>query len=117
MNSWEEQLAAAAVSPEAAEHMNFLYQADASGSHLECASEYQVFDLSGNVEEWTLRADGGIQNFHGSLKGYWAHKDNTDCISSVKAHGDGFQFYEVGFRCCRIYLLLQGSLHFPPMKV
>ena len=57
----------------AAEHILWLYQAEPSGENSGCVNEYGVFDLCGNVEEWTKRADGGKPDFHGNLKGrYWA---------------------------------------------
>ncbi len=42
----------------AAEHVAYLYQAEPSGSNLACTNETFVFDLTGNVEEWTRREDG-----------------------------------------------------------
>jgi len=59
-----------------------------------------AYDLCGNVEEWTRRRDGGEPQFHGKLKGrYWA--ETRTCQNGVISHGDGFRFYEIGFRCCR----------------
>lgn len=94
--------AASAVSPgaaDAAAHVQELYQGEAAGQNPGCAGDFAVRDLVGNVEEWTLRRDGGGPDFHGNLKGrYWA--ESRTCQSSVKTHGDGFRFYEIGFRCC-----------------
>jgi len=82
----------------AAEHVAELYQADPSGSNAECRNTFGVYDLVGNVEEWTTRRDGE-PNFHGNLKGrYWA--EPRTCQSNLTSHGDGFRFYEIGFRCC-----------------
>jgi len=84
----------------AADHVAFLYQADPSGSHQGCVADGQVFDLEGNVEEWTRRRDGGQSDFHGNLKGrYWS--EPRTCQSNVTVHGDTFRFYEIGFRCCQ----------------
>ena len=85
---------------QAADHVESLYQADPSGSHAGCVGGAGVFDLEGNVEEWTRRRDGGEDQFHGNLKGrYWA--EPRTCQSNVTVHGDAFRFYEIGFRCCR----------------
>ncbi len=84
----------------AADHVEWLYQAEPSGSKTGCVREEGIFDLSGNVEEWTQRRDGGTASFHGNLKGrYWA--DTRTCQNNITTHGDGFRFYEIGFRCCR----------------
>ena len=84
---------------DAAGHVQDLYQGEGGGDNEGCANTFAVFDLVGNVEEWTERADGGAENFHGALKGrYWA--ESRSCQSTVTTHGDTFRFYEIGFRCC-----------------
>jgi formylglycine-generating enzyme required for sulfatase activity len=85
----------------AADHVEWLYQADPGGTNAGCAGPHGVFDLCGNVEEWTRRRDGGSgKDFSGSLKGrYWA--EPRTCQSAVTNHGNAFRFYEIGFRCCR----------------
>ncbi|MBT3219446.1 MAG: SUMF1/EgtB/PvdO family nonheme iron enzyme [Proteobacteria bacterium] len=92
--------AAAAINSGAAEHVEWLYQGERGGSNLDCGGEWGVFDLSGNVEEWTRRRDGGSgAEFLGNLKGrYWA--EARTCQSNIYSHGNGFRFYEIGFRCC-----------------
>jgi formylglycine-generating enzyme required for sulfatase activity len=95
----EEAAAQGAAATAAAEHVAALYQAEPSGSNLECTNETTVFDLTGNVEEWTRREDGGEPDFHGNLKGrYWA--ETRTCAQNITVHGDQFRFYEIGFRCC-----------------
>lgn len=85
----------------AADHVEALYQAEPSGSNGGCAGPDGVFDLCGNVEEWTRRRDGGSgKDFSGSLKGrYWA--ESRTCQNAVTNHGNAFRFYEIGFRCCK----------------
>ena len=84
---------------QAAEHVASLYQGEAAGAREECVGPAGVYDLTGNVEEWPRRADGGTEGFHGNLKGrYWA--DLRTCQDNITVHGDGFRFYEIGFRCC-----------------
>ena len=88
----------------AADHVLSIYQATPGGDKTGCGGAYGVFDLQGNVEEWTRRADGGKKDFHGNLKGrYWA--EVRTCQAGVKTHGDSFRFYEIGFRCCSEALL------------
>jgi formylglycine-generating enzyme required for sulfatase activity len=85
----------------AADHVEELYQGDPSGSNAGCVGPAGVLDLEGNVEEWTRRRDGGDgPDFSGALKGrYWA--EPRTCQNAVTTHGNGFRFYEIGFRCCR----------------
>ena len=94
---------ASAVSPEAASSANEvvrLYQAENSGSNLNCFSYYNIFDLNGNVGEWTTRRDGGSTNFHGSVKGgYWFQPRTIQ--SSITSHGDAYRGYYLGFRCAK----------------
>jgi len=83
----------------AADHVEWLYQGSGGGEYGGCVNEHGVFDLTGNVEEWTTRRDGGQPSFHGKLKGrYWA--ETRTCTQGVTSHGDSFRFYEIGFRCC-----------------
>lgn len=93
--------AVSATATIAADHVEWLYQAEGAGDNAGCAGADQVFDTQGNVEEWTRRRDGGDgPDFSGNLKGrYWA--EARTCQGGVVTHGNGFRFYEIGFRCCR----------------
>jgi len=93
--------AASAAGQIAADHVQSLYQAEPSGAKQGCrTAQYQVYDLCGNVEEWTRRRDGGGgAELSGNLKGrYWA--EARTCQSGVTTHANAFRFYEIGFRCC-----------------
>ncbi len=80
-------------------HVKRLYQAEPSGHNMGCVTEEGVFDLLGNVEEWTRRRWSSRRSFSGNLKGrFWS--EERSCAQSVKNHGDLFGFYETGFRCC-----------------
>ena len=86
------------ISLASSDHVRNLYQADPSGSNKHCVSD-GVYDLLGNVEEWTRRRHPKV-NFSGVLKGrFWA--EPRHCIQRVSNHGDLFRFYETGFRCCK----------------
>ena len=83
----------------AADHVEWLYQGEGSGTNNGCGGEFGVYDLSGNIEEWTTCRSGSGCAWSGNLRGrYWA--ESRTCQSSVTTHGDSFHFYEIGFRCC-----------------
>lgn len=103
VSSYEELIIAASATSDgaiAAEEIESLYQAEGGGANASCGGFYGVYDLVGNIEEWTLRRDGGDgPDFSGKLKGrYWA--ESRTCQNGVTTHGNGFRFYEIGFRCC-----------------
>lgn len=82
-----------------------LYQAEPSGSRPGCASAFGVHDMTGSVEEWVVRTQYHVNEYPHVLKGcYWSGcfgGAKPRCGSTNPAHGDGFRFYETGFRCCR----------------
>jgi sulfatase modifying factor 1 len=77
-----------------------LWQADPIGSHPNCVSSFGVYDLAGNVDEWTDNAaDDPTTDRVSTLNGgYWGPVRNT-CRLTTKSHGPTFTFYQVGFRC------------------
>jgi formylglycine-generating enzyme len=78
-----------------------LWQADPIGSHPNCISSFGVYDLAGNVDEWTDNAaDDPTTDRVSTLNGgYWGPVRNT-CRLTTKSHGPTFTFYQAGFRCC-----------------
>lgn len=76
-----------------------LWQAEPSGSHPDCQSPFGVFDMVGNVDEWTDNREEGTRVVSTLNGGYWGPVRNT-CRLTTKTHGPDFQFYQIGFRCC-----------------
>jgi formylglycine-generating enzyme required for sulfatase activity len=75
-----------------------LWQGEPSGSRTSCVSDYGVFDLTGNVDEWVVNESG--HPFKSASKGgYWGPVRNR-CRPTTTAHGEDFAFYQLGFRCC-----------------
>jgi sulfatase modifying factor 1 len=75
-----------------------------SGSFPLCKSEFGVFDLTSNVDEWVHNVGGradGDPYFSGLKGGYWTFKVRTRCRPMTTAHGPTHSFYQQGFRCCR----------------
>ena len=91
---------AGAAGTASADHVQSLYQGEIPADNPGCVGPYGVYDLVGNVEEWTRRRTSTDPNFEGNLKGrYWA--ESRTCQGNVTTHADPFRFYEIGFRCCQ----------------
>jgi hypothetical protein len=83
---------------QAREELDRLWQAEPSGSRGGCKSAFGVYDMTGNVDEWTrsVRSTG----FRSVLKGgYWGPV-RARCRPSTRAHDEDFVAYQQGFRCC-----------------
>ncbi|HEY3595537.1 MAG TPA: SUMF1/EgtB/PvdO family nonheme iron enzyme [Polyangiaceae bacterium] len=75
-----------------------LWQGEASGSRPTCRSPFGVYDMTGNVDEWTQSVE--TQGYRSVMKGgYWGEVRDR-CRASTRAHGESFAFYQQGFRCC-----------------
>jgi formylglycine-generating enzyme len=82
-----------------AHELERLWQGDPIGSHPDCVSAYGVFDMVGNVDEWTDNREESQERVATLNGGYWGPVRNT-CRLTTKTHGPDFQFYQIGFRCC-----------------
>ena len=87
---------------DADEELARLWQGDRIGSHPDCVSGFGVYDLAGNVDEWTDNAadQPGTTRPTTLNGGYWGPVRDT-CRLTTKSHGPLFRFYQAGFRCCR----------------
>ena len=75
-----------------------LWQGYASGDRPLCKSKSGVYDLTGNIDEWTRSATATERQ--STLKGgYWGPV-RTRCRPATKAHDEQHVFYQQGFRCC-----------------
>ena len=83
---------------EYAQELERLWRGEASGARARCKSAFGVYDLTGNVDEWTTSTrTGGVRSI--MKGGYWG-RVRTRCRPSTRAHGEDFAFYQQGFRCC-----------------
>lgn len=83
---------------EAADGLTALWQGEPSGVRPGCKSVFGVYDMAGNVDEWTQSTSSS--GFKSILKGgYWSVVRNR-CRPSTRAHNEGHEFYQQGFRCC-----------------
>jgi formylglycine-generating enzyme len=75
-----------------------LWQGEASGTSPGCKSAFGVYDLIGNVDEWTSSVRSGERP--SILKGgYWGPV-RTRCRPSTRSHEEDYSYYQQGFRCC-----------------
>jgi formylglycine-generating enzyme len=75
-----------------------------SGSMPGCVSQFGVFDMVGNVDEWVV-PDGAEEaaglGAQTALKGGYFGPVRARCRPATPTHSRTFKFYQVGFRCCR----------------
>lgn len=80
-----------------------LDQSIPSGSMDRCKSEYGVYDMTGNFDEWVTREDLPQAKDKGkwaALKGgAWGHVRNA-CRPRTVSHAPEFTYYFISFRCC-----------------
>lgn len=73
-----------------------------AGSLAQCYADWaggSVFDLSGNVREWTAPRLSGVNPIRGGSSSNIG--EGTSCGLNFTSADDGFSFGNVGFRCCR----------------
>jgi formylglycine-generating enzyme required for sulfatase activity len=79
-----------------------LDQSVPSGAKTTCVSGYDVFDLTGNFDEW-VRLDTpkpkARSKYAGLKGGAWGHVRNA-CRPVTTSHAPEFKYYFVSFRCC-----------------
>jgi formylglycine-generating enzyme required for sulfatase activity len=67
-----------------------------TGTYARCVNEYGVFDMVGNLHEWTNEASGSFRG------GYYL--DTTllgeGCDYAADGHDRHYRDYSTGFRCC-----------------
>jgi sulfatase modifying factor 1 len=68
-----------------------------TGSFAQCTNGFHVYDMVGNVHEWTADPQG---TFRG---GYYldTHINGDGCDYRTVAHPATYHDYSTGFRCCR----------------
>lgn len=69
-----------------------------SGEFPDCRSRYGVFDMSGNVAEWTMTGD---DEFRYVVGGWWHNGEKRAKCNSYIPLKRKKRFIYVGFRCCK----------------
>jgi formylglycine-generating enzyme len=67
-----------------------------TGAHEACTNGYGVYDMVGNLHEWTSDPHGTFQG------GYYldTHRNGDGCMYRTVAHDFVYHDYSTGFRCC-----------------
>lgn len=67
-----------------------------TGAHGSCSNEFGVYDMVGNLHEWTADPNG---TFRG---GYYMDTtiNGAGCNYVTTAHDTSYHDYSIGFRCC-----------------
>jgi sulfatase modifying factor 1 len=67
-----------------------------TGAFPDCVNDYGVYDMVGNLHEWTADPHGTFQG------GYWLDTElhGEACAYRTIAHDYGYHDYSTGFRCC-----------------
>lgn len=82
----------------ARDELDRLWQAEPSGSRGGCRSTFGVYDMTGNVDEWTRSVHK--KGYSSVLKGgYWGPV-RARCRPATRAHNEDFVAYQQSFRCC-----------------
>ena len=67
-----------------------------TGTHEGCVNDYGIFDMEGNLHEWTSDPNGTFQG------GYYldTRENGEGCAYRTSAHDFDYHDYSTGFRCC-----------------
>ncbi len=72
----------------------------ASGIMDECRSGYGVYDMSGNLREWTTTKSEKNSSHYKVYGGYWANSSSSKCNMTQYSFFPENRFIHIGFRCC-----------------
>lgn len=67
-----------------------------TGTFPDCVNDFGVYDMVGNLHEWTADPNGTFQG------GYWldTSQHGDGCAYRTISHGYTYHDYSTGFRCC-----------------
>lgn len=66
----------------------------------ECKSPFGVYNMVGNVDEWTTRY-GADKPFRSILRGGWWLVGRNRCRAATANHNELYAGVQTGFRCCK----------------
>ncbi|MFP4521548.1 MAG: SUMF1/EgtB/PvdO family nonheme iron enzyme [Fibrobacterota bacterium] len=72
----------------------------AAGDYHECRSRFGIYDLSGNLREWTSSRSPENKRFYKVYGGYYNASSKSSCTFSQYSFYPANSDITVGFRCC-----------------
>ncbi len=72
-----------------------------SGSRPECRGYFGIYDMSGNLAEWTSTRSKKNREFYNVMGGFWASGPQASCFEPRYSYFPQNQHNPVGFRCCK----------------
>jgi hypothetical protein len=72
-----------------------------SGSKPECRGYFDVYDMAGNLAEWTNTRSNKNPQFYNVNGGFWESGPHTGCFDSHYSYFPQNRHNPVGFRCCK----------------
>lgn len=72
-----------------------------SGSKPECRAYFGVFDMSGNIAEWTATPAKENRHYYNVLGGFWESGPRSGCFDIRYSYFPQNRHNPVGFRCCK----------------
>lgn len=72
-----------------------------SGLRPECRGYFEVFDMSGNLLEWTSTRSKENNTFYNVMGGFWESDQQSGCFDTRYSYFPQNRHNVVGFRCCR----------------
>jgi hypothetical protein len=72
-----------------------------SGRKEQCRSWYGMYDMNGNMWEWTATPSKGHENYYLVAGGSWDSNNASSCLENKYSFYPQNQYHFVGFRCCK----------------
>lgn len=82
-----------------------------TGSHRECRGYFDVYDMSGNVAEWTSTRSTENPQFYMVSGGFWESGAQSGCFDVRYSYFPQNRHNPVGFRCCADARPKTGGAH------
>lgn len=99
--AWDEKKLFSSDPAVAAAELARLSKREPIGQRTTCVSPFGVYDMTGNVDEWTRNVTGHDYPYVSVFKGgHWVRGIRNRCRPKTSSHGPVFAFYAEGFRCC-----------------
>lgn len=73
----------------------------AAGSRPECRGYFGLYDMSGNLAEWTSTPSTHNRSFNNVMGGFWESGSQSSCADSRYSYYPQNRHNPVGFRCCK----------------